>query len=460
MGQIIVEQDPKLQKPNIVINLQRTSKDEVGSFYDGNQVEIQQTSVYGIVSPLIQINNVVIDFDKVIDFNLKCTGQLPSVNITVVDEYNLINQFDNPTNDKNELCIQIIPPYDNAYKKINLVFYIDSIRTSRNGYITLNGSYKLPELIRSRIESFGKISTKSLFQTISNNTMLGLASNYSNIGDERYIYCGNESYLDLMNKEIGRGGSELEILDWWIDWWDYLNLVNIYDRFTVHEQDEDMMIWIGGQHQEVTEGIHHIPIKTTATLTNLPNSRGTDLYILEYHINNKSGLNKSSGTDKCLGIYNPIQQDYSDNLIQDGDIQKNIFIKYDYLGEQYGPDNYLIQPILRDAFLQKMSTESIEVVLQTPVLGIMRGSRVNLEWYVNDSDRTRKLNSMMSMGLIDENVVDRKTQYDYDNWDLDQSISGQYLVLGCNLNYTNKRWLYKLILSRPSTERKNILKTE
>lgn len=457
MSQILVETDPQIKHPEIVLPLQRTSIEEVGQYYDGNQVEIQQTSLHGIVAPLIQINNTVIDYDKVVDFSLKGTGLIPTVSLTVIDSYNLISQFDTPTND-NSLCIQILPPFENAYKKINLEFYIDSIRTSRDGYVSLTGTYKLASLIESRLQCFGQISTKQLFQLVTQSTGLGLASNYTTELDQRYIYCAQTSYLDLLQQEIGRGGSEVEVLDWWIDWWEYINLANVYERYLATDKNEDLLVWVNGQQNEVTEGINHIPIQISATLTNLPNARGTDLYILEYYIKNKSGMNRSRGTDRSYGIYSENIGDYSDTLVQDGDIKSDIFIKHEYLGELYGDYNYMIMPAIRDAFLQKMQTETLEVDLQSPVLGLMRGHRVNVQWYINDSNWTQKMESLAQKDVLgdakDDILAEDNTP---GNWVLDQSISGQYLIIGNILTYTEKRWIYKLILSRPSTSKKNVL---
>lgn len=457
MGQILVEIDPTITHPEISIPLQRTSPAEVGKDYDGNQVAIQQTSVHGIIAPLIQINNTVIDFDKVVDFQLHGGGVLPTVSLTVIDEYNLVAQFDTPSND-NSLCIQILPPFENAYKKINLTFYITSIRTSRDGYITLSGSYKLPALTESRLECLGQLDTKTLFTTIATATGLGLASNCQTGNDSRYVYCAQESYLDIMKNEIGRGGSETEILDWWIDWWDYINLANVYERYQANDPDEDLMIWISGQHDEVLEGVEIKAVQAPSTLINLPNARGTDLFILEYHIRNKSGMNMSKGTDRGYGIYSENNEDYADTLIQDGDIKQDIFIKREYLGEQYGDYNYLIMPSMREAFLQKMQTETLEVELQAPVLGLMRGHRVNVQWYINDSNWTQKMESLADKDLLgDASSEILNEDNSPGNWVLDQSISGQYLIIGCDLSFTNNRWIYKLILTRPTTNKLSVL---
>ena len=87
--------------------------------YENNKTEIQQTSVFGIQSPLIAIDNVVIDFNDIQSFNLRSTGVLPELEMIVFDKYDLISSIDTPGMD-NEVRVQILPQFENAYKKIKL----------------------------------------------------------------------------------------------------------------------------------------------------------------------------------------------------------------------------------------------------------------------------------------------------------------------------------------------------
>ena len=62
MSIIQVKFDHNLQQSDIIIPLTSSSKDEAKEAYTRNQSEIQQTHVYGIQSPLISVNSIVIDF--------------------------------------------------------------------------------------------------------------------------------------------------------------------------------------------------------------------------------------------------------------------------------------------------------------------------------------------------------------------------------------------------------------
>lgn len=464
MGKITVKFDNNIKQDDIVIQLTNSSIDEAGENYKNNQQEIQQTSIYGIQAPLIKINNVVVDFVDVIEFSLKSVDVLPTVTMTVKDRYNLIASFDTPGND-NILRIQILPPFDNAYKKINLTFYISQIKIN-NGYINLTGVYKLPKLTSSNIKSFGQVNTYNLFSNIATDTGLGLASNIDeNDSDKRYVYCDNKSYLEIMNREIKYSGVDMQIMEYWVDFWNTLTLADIYERYNTIDNDEDISIWVSGEINEIGEGQKVSPIMAPAILTNNPGVSNSELFITNYNIINKSGNHFYRGTDKLYSIYSENNKEYMDHLIQDGDVKNDIFTKYEYLGEYYNEFNYLLAERKRYDFLQKINTESIEVELRTPLLALMRGNKINLLIYKNDSMVENQQEGLMETNTINKNIQTHEPLEDPEaeeksndgQYVLDKSLSGQYLITGCNIKFFNNQWHYLVTLNRPAANKPQIL---
>lgn len=468
MSIIQVKFDHKLEQSDIIIPLTNSSKSEAGDAYTKNQTEIQQTLVYGIMSPLIMVNNIVIDVVDVIDFELKSIDVTPSVNLTVKDRYKLLTTLDTPGID-NELRIQILPKFEDKYKKINLTFYITNFKQTGD-YLTIRGEYKIPKFLSSNIKSFGEINTYSLYESIATETQLGFASNIeSNDGDKRWIYCDNKSYKELLDKEIQRSGVDNQVLDYWIDWWNNLVLTDIYERYNATDKDEDMQIWISGQNEEISEGNEIKPQQSVATLNNHPSMKFTELFVTQYQISNNPSSQLYMGTDKIYSIYESDKFEYMDHMIIDGDTQKDIFTKYEYLGENYGEYNYLLASKKRDSFLQKIkSNETVEITLKTPLLGIMRGNHINLMIYINDSaaeglreklDEQKLLNETSTNIPLDsaDHIEDKSPD---GSFKLDKSISGQYLVTGCKMKYNNYEWEYKVILSRPTSMKPKILKED
>ena len=466
MSKIQVKYDPTIKQTEIVVPLTNSSVEEAGDNYVNNQPEIQQTSVYGIQAPLIQINNIVVDFTDVVDFNLRSIYTTPDVTMIVRDRYNLSSTIDTPHID-NELRIQILPKFDNKYRKINLTFYITSIKID-NGFVTIKAVYKLKSLTESQIKSFGEIGASSLCDTIAKNTGLGLATNIDNDNNKRFVYCDNKSYQDILNREVKRFSSQNKIIDWWIDWWNNLVLSDIYERYNAIDPQDELMIWIAGQNKEVSEGNKIEPILAPAILNNHPANQTSELFVSNYQIVNKPSAQFYLGTDKILSAYDHSKLEYFDYLIQDGDAQKDIFIKTEYIGENYSNVNYLLSEKMYDGFIQKIkSNETIEVYLNTPLLGVMRGNKVNFTWYINDS-----MHSYISSNLRSKNITnDIRTNVPMDDslppgiedktqdgqFEIDKSISGQYLITGCEMGYSNKKWKYKLILSRPLSMKPKII---
>lgn len=466
MSLIQVKFDHNIKQSDIIIPLTNSSHEEAGNAYVNNQPEIQQTSVYGIMSPLIMVNNIVVDFSDVLDFELKCVDVTPTVQMTVLDRYKLITILDTPGVD-NELRVQILPRFDNIYKKINLTFFITNFQI-RDNYITIKGEYKLPVFFSSNIKSFGEIDTYELYESIAIETGLGFASNIEKSGlDKRWIYCDNKTYSKLLSNEIKRSGYDNQILDYWIDWWNNLVLADIYERYNAIDKDEDMQIWISGQNYEVSEGIEITPQQSVASLNNHPSLKFSELYVKEYKIINNPGSNIYLGTDKIYSIYEMNKTEHMDHMIMDGDVKKDIISHYEYMGEMYGDYNYLLSDRKRSDFLQKIKTnETIEVTINTPLLGLMRGNRVNFLWYINDSRVDGIHSKLNENGVLNnpstniplssaDNIIDKSPD---GNFVLDHSISGQYLITGCRMKFSNKMWDYSIVLSRPTSAKPNIIK--
>lgn len=471
MSRIQTKFDNTLKQSEIIVNLTNTSKEEVGEEnYQDNKQEIQQTSVYGIQAPLIMVNNIVVDFSDIISFDLRCTDVLPSVNMEIRDRKNLISSFDTPGVD-NELRVQILPKFDDKYKKINLTFYITSMDINEDT-ISIRGDYKLPSLTSDRIKSFGEINTYSLFESIAKETGLGFATNVElNDKNKRWIYCPNTSYENLLEKEINYSSIDNQILDYWIDPWNNLTLVDIYERYNATDKEEDMMLWVTGENKEMEEGNKPTPMEVPAILNNHIGSKTSELYVEKYDITNSPGQQMYSGTDRLYSIYEEDLKEYKDYLIQDGSTKKDIFTRFEYMGEVYGGFNYLMAVCKRQDFLQKISSnESVNITLNYPLLGILRGNRINFSWYIND-DMTKGLQeSLKESNMVNDEPVqdpqisnlqnDGTFETDNGSFILDKSISGQYYINGWELRFENMKWEHILTLSRSTLDKPKIINVE
>jgi hypothetical protein len=463
MSIVQIEFDNKLKKSEIITPLLSSSKSELGESYNSSHTDKAQTSVIGIKMPLIKINSTVIDIDSINYFSLKSEGRLPELMMVVEDRYELINNIDKPSHD-NEVRVQIIPFFENTYKKIDLTFYISSINV--NGKILkLNCMYKLPELVSTRFKTFGEIDTYTLFKNNANDTKLGFATNISELTDKRYVYCDNKSILDMLNDEIQFSNASDHILDWWVDLWDNINLVDMKERYNAIDSNEDLKVWVSGQVNDITTDTNYKPIQVEAVINDHPGINSTELYVKAYSINNSHGSNASHGSDRVYSIYEDSNEEYLDYFIQDGDVKQDIFTKYEYLGESYGDYNYLLSKCMRNAYLQKINSETVQVTMNHPLLGLMRGHKVNYVRYVNDDMLENKMKTLEENDVINRNQESNVPLKDYEiesdsksgKYRIDKTASGQYLIIGVNILYSNNEWDYVLKLTRPSDTKVNII---
>lgn len=473
MAQILLKYDNRLKKPDIIVGLHNTSKEEAGEYYKENKFDIQQTSVYGVEAPIIQIGDIFVDPVEIIDFELKSTGPLPELYFSIEDRHDNLKRLQTPGLD-NEIVISILPPFDNAYKKIKLLFYVSNFSTSGNK-IFINGSYKNSKLLSSSFKSFGQLSTYQLFDTIAKETDLGFATNTEdNEEDMRYMYCNHISYLELLQTEIIRSKScATNIYDWWVDLWDNINYVDIYERNNAIDKEEDMMIWVSGQSKEMYKDFKTQPHQVPAVLNNHPADSQMELFFHSYELINNTGSQIGNGTDRVFSVYSDLYKEYSDFLLQDGDTKNDIFYRFDYLGEIYGEYNYLLSEKCREMYIQKMGLEKVKIKLHTPMISLMRGSKVNALFYYNDSSQNEFENSLKENNLYIDNPstqiplnfeLSEEEAKKYNTTDgefkIDKSISGQYFICGVIIRFNHGSWSNELILSRPNVYKPKILRTE
>jgi hypothetical protein len=465
MALIEVKYDPTLEQSDIIARIDNTSLEEAGENYEGNMTAMQQTSIYGVQCPIIAVNNIMVAMEDILSFELDDSKHIPKVTMHIIDRKSLIQYLDAPGND-NELRVQILPPFEDAYKKINLTFLVSNFSMGEMGndlYIT--GVYKLAKFTDSQFKSFGEVCLYDLFDKIASETQLGFATNVEAGEDKRYVYCPYNSYQNVIEKEIKHSGDETTVYDWWIDVWNYLNLANMYERYTAIDQEDDMKVWISGAVDEVGEGIHIEPQEVPAELTNLFGSEESQLFVGAYRLVTKPGINVREGTDKIYSVYSMNNKAYEDTYISDGDVKKDVFNNFEYKGEVYGDYDYITGGMKREPFFQKMNNGCVEVDLQQPLLGIQRGNHVTFACYYNDDNRDYPTSGLPEEGGMEEDpqtttpVMEPDTT-GADTFKLDKSISGQYMVAGNKYKFANNQWTHTVILTRPIDQKPKILAEE
>lgn len=440
---IEVKFDNALNLPPIEENMYNNSPEEDGTM--GQENEMQQTKVTGIVSPLIKVNNVVCHFSQVKYMVLK-DEFLPEIDLIINDQMGIMQSINQPTSD-NSLQIQIIPPFDDAYKKINLTFYMDSVQIHNDG-IHIHGIYNIPKIQDTVMKAYGKTTTYKFFEEAAHDLNLGFCSNIADTDDERYIYIPNKKYTDIFEQEIKYGGSQTCLLDCWVDLWNNLNLVDVYSQYNTIEKEEDMQIWVSDSRFLSTEPTtENKPSLMLACLTNNPRMTTNQLYTKKHTYINTPTL----ATDRVFEVYDMDKLESASTLIQDGDVKNDIFVQYEYGGEKFGEHDYLTQEACRGLFMSKIDGQRLKLSIQFPTLALMKGHKVNVYWYdLNPyTDAVKDVVEIQSnITLPEDDILEGDNKYR-----INKQVSGQYYIINTTFRYSQKgnnyQWEQEFELGRP-----------
>ena len=462
MAQIQVIRDPEIVQSDIIHYLESEKVEGTDTFIN-NQTDVNQTDVYGVLMPILALNNVAVGYRELIRFELDMLGRTPAVYFKFKDIRGVFSAYVDAGND-NELRVQILPPVENTYKKINFTFFVTDISIN-NGIVEGKAIYKLAKFTQTNFEALGKKTTYEICDHISLQTGLGFASNVEVTNDSRYMECRYKSYKDLLGSEIEKSVSDMyQVYDWWVDQNNYLTLCNIYDRVTSEDSDEEMKIWSTTNYDDPTTGNKKDTHLVPCILTNHPDFATTDLAVTDFEIISNP---VTHGNARIVSVFYEGKKDWTDNYIGDGDIKRDEFMEFEYGGEVYGDYDYLFAEQSRNLFLNKLKSETIVIKMKTPMLGLNRGSQVKFVWYNNSSSKQYLQNKVETTDVGALTTEDIFVRYPKLAWladfiisgknadtfpmVLDMQYSGQYTVLGQYIIYENTSWYCELHCVRPKS---------
>lgn len=448
---INIKFDNNLPDIEVMRPMYPTSEDTGGAGMDNSEVMIN-----GVIAPVVKFNNRTLNWKSIISMKISSSGPLPTLDLVFYDDDNTSTLLDTPGPD-NTVVVVITPPFDGIYKKIKLRFYIKDIRTDVFARkISCEGEYCVDGLNDCTLEAFGQMTTPEFFEEVSKRLKLGYCTNVDGVDDSRFIYINNQSYLDSLKRICREGGKQDCVLDWWVDMWNNVNLVDVYDKFLGQSDDELTVFGVKNYNMvDSSDPVH--PIEIPATITNNLKMKALPLYTDKFDLINSNAKNKRGGTDRVVTTYD-IERDLSrDLLVQDGSgVKESVFKKYRYDGEYYGEaGSWLEAPEYASMLQQKISNFLIRVELPMPCFGLMRGGRVNVEWYdeSNVSELVYKQNVGMESNIPLPEDDETQDMTDPGTQRLNRKISGQYYIVSSDITYRNKgnqvALNQSLVLSRP-----------
>lgn len=424
---------PKLEKPKIEVTLPAT-----------NSTEPDHLKANGILAPLCALNGLLIQFQNINYLRLSSTGPLPEVMFSFNDPTGVFQSVFQVRTD-NYFQVQILPPFD-AYEKINLVFQISEITTG--GVITGTGTYKCHNLTDTRMLSIGDKTTGEYFQLLQQLTNLGLVSETgTDTEDLRPMVLNNQPLLSYTDEVIGSAeANEQKVLDWWVDWWDYINLENLVGLVNPDREVQKIII---GQEKEPGNAD---ALSTFCLFTNLPSHENTELYMTGFAFEQTPGLHRSSGTSKMRTVYDLRTGRYIDHYLIDGD-SKDQTIDYEYGGEVDGYD-FVFAKECRQLYKSKLFSEVLHVYTRRPLLGFTRGSRCQILWVDNSGTMDSAVRGDEFLTNIDEGLREALSATAANNNLVpNMQVSGKWTCVGMEITYYNGQWQVDYSMVRDSKEK-------
>ena len=346
--------------------------------------------------PVVKMNNIILK-DNQIDFlKIFYEGFLPTINLTVKDEDNLVRTLDTPGFD-NDIQIVITAEINGYYKKINLKFFITKI-TPLDDYITYEAVFKFPELRKDILKQIGKgkgkLNTYNTLLEIAKEVKLGFAATpkCEDIQDNQYRLCMSQKYIDFIKEQLSFGGLDEEsIFDAWVDLFGYLVMVNVPYVMNEKLESEQLMIYsMVGEHSELPTSGEVSGIQLQRTLTNNKmNETNYNLLFSTYEtiinnnmIYNNGALNENfimthdNGEAKIETEQVQIIENSLDGVAQCQDYE---YKKTQFLGVEFDTEMPILQKTqINTKYFEKLRSRKLKITLDKYNLGLERGTLVNV----------------------------------------------------------------------------------
>lgn len=495
----IVYHDPSIQIDTI-IKKYTPQKTDVENNIWGNNKHAANERTEGITIPIIKLNNLTIEFQHILYFKIESKGFVPTIVLTIIDYNNLIKFKDIPGMN-NVITIYIGNNINSPYKPIKLNFYITSVNTS-NGKITYTGIYKLFALKNSQLKSIihkgctscktsetYELNTFEYLHDIALDCGLGFAATdkCKEIEDRLPRLMISQNYEDFIKQQIEFGGlDENSIFDCWIDFYNYLVLVNVSWVFNENNDPNVLAIFVeeglnnnneDDQFPKIYECLRTITNTNQVGMTNLTFDYYEDI-VKNSSLMNKGNLKTvyymvpegNNGTNRINTFQVQTIEDSIDGKhIEDYEIKKTASFVFDF--NKYNVNK---QKTIRTDFFEKRRSKIMKVKMIKPNYGLTRGILVNLRMLEFDAEIKRNIlyedenlkkeNTNSNMPTININIDDninigeavensgfglpnnaKNDQYYIDGieiiYDSKNQKLDQYLYLikkGNHKNYTNK----------------------
>ena len=436
--------------------------------------EYDATKVEGIMWPLIELNNRVLEKENIRYMSLDYEEFVPTLYLEVNDSGGYTKKEDIPGMNS-EIKLVMVPSVDGVYKPIRLLFQVteayfedDIIYVEATfKYTPLNKTY-IKELIFPYCGSCPQpeniiLNTWEYHHRIAQLVGLGFASTdqCKNIEDRVPRVMSSETYQEFIQRNIKFGGlDENSIFDSWIDLYGYIVLVNvpyvmnstityrhlaIYATTGVHSTSERI------KSEEHPKYVHRM--LTDHNIQGAPNNMN-----IEWYDPQATNQMVEWGNMRNTMIFTPRGIQEGVNTLEQEDVlakQNSLDAEHleDYMISQEQDvqiERYEIpterQRNLRIAFFNKYKQRTFMVRLSQPNFGLERGTLVELRIFADQKEQKQNIQTGTDnvLGAQSTDVerqdfgdlTQREAMEDGTLQMMNYGLSGQYYISGMRFEYS------------------------
>ena len=392
--------------------------------------------------PFVYFDDLQIEQQHLIYFQLFLKENIPQVQITFVDATGLMSQRGFPL-DNTKLKVFINTRSDES-RTIFLEFKIINVKKEPGMVITLKGAIDIDDLYTINYESFANSSSIEVLQKVSKQLGLGFNTNINVTNDRmNWLNYGRKVYQFL--KYVTNNGyiSDNDFCSYYIDYYYNLNYINLQKEL-LRDVSNDELIQDNFLPETIT-GEKQPPQKSKAILTTDYIANSTNVYISDFKVlNNSTSISIQEGYLKQVFYYDNQKKEKLifelDTLSDDTDRRNLIdlkspgqggkeFYKSNFTQEYIGKldvdnihANYNYADFINNRNLQELEKITLIATLPHP----------NFSLYIFQKISVAILNQFSD--LYNKRVNER--------------LTGNYLITNIKFEYSSKGMIQILHLSR------------
>lgn len=432
-----------------------------------NNGDIAVHKALGDIIPLVKVNNYYFRDSELIDFKIESTEFQPRIRVTVLITDGVFISSAYPKD--GDLISIFIRTKLKDFRAIRADFEITGTKMSPStdssgeiSFVTLEGVLRIPGLYGEICKVFKDSTSFDTLMDIATDLKLGYASNEVKTDDIMNWICGFDTYHKFINDVTDFSyKNDNSFYQAFIDWYYYLNFVNVNNQFTSDETFDDGIIQ-SLLHTDIKTDSKETPSsKSKLYLTNLSKLKGTNMFIQNYSLINKSGsISMENGYRRHIQFYDVNNKKYEtffiDPLATPGSEKKVILkgrpnedtwkqrIKYKWMGNQYSSpkhnvhSNYFYAQVQNHQNNIEIEKLTLNVQLQKANWNLYRYQRIPLV-IMNEGNKNR---IQLTKGSDEEQKGSVAITHD-------KFLSGFYVILGIVYSWDRQSgWSQELRLSK------------